>query len=66
MLADCDGPGLMSLRIVALVMALALALPAVLLILRGVRAERRPLEVLWAAAPVGLLVALFALAAAAG
>lgn len=66
MLADCDGPGLMTLRIVALVMALALALPAMTLVLRGVRAERRPLEVLWAAAPVGLLVALLALAAAAG
>lgn len=66
MLADCDGPGLMTLRIVALVMALALALPAVILIIRGVRAERRPLEVVWAAAPVGLLVALVALAAAAG
>lgn len=66
MLADCDGPGLMTLRIVALVMALALAAPAIGPILRGARSERRPLEVIWAVAPVALLVALVALAAAAG
>ncbi|MEQ8834722.1 MAG: hypothetical protein RIB67_09810 [Miltoncostaeaceae bacterium] len=62
----------MTLRDLAIVLAIALALPAVLLILRDAvaaddRAARpvaRGLHVLWTAIPVGLLVALVVLAVA--
>lgn len=62
----------MTLRDLALVIAIVLALPAVLLILRDAvaaddrtaRPTARGLHVLWTAIPVCLLVALVALAAA--
>jgi hypothetical protein len=61
----------MSLRDLALVLAVALALPAVALIIRdavaasdrGGRALDRAMHVVWTAVPVGLLVLLVVLAA---
>ena len=63
----------MTLRLVALVLAVALAVPAALILLRPGRAgadgadppARRRLDVVWAAVPIVLLAALIALAAAA-
>jgi len=63
----------MTLRLVALALAVALAIPAALLLLRPGRAgadgteapARRRLDALWAAVPILLLTALIALAAAA-
>jgi hypothetical protein len=61
----------MTLRMLALVLAAVLAVPAVLLLLRSPLGDgsRRPswlsLDGLWTVVPVVLLVALFAFAAAA-
>jgi heme/copper-type cytochrome/quinol oxidase subunit 2 len=63
----------MTLRLLALILAIVLAAPAAVLLLRGVRdaregdesAGRRRLEALWAVVPAALLVALIALSAAA-
>ncbi|MGE0025767.1 MAG: hypothetical protein AB7O78_10905 [Thermoleophilia bacterium] len=61
----------MTLRMLALVLAAVLAVPAMLLLLRAPRGEGAPrvswlsLDGLWTVVPVALLVALFALAAAA-
>ena len=63
----------MTLRIVALVLAVALAIPAALVLLRPGRAgddggeppPRRRLDLVWAAVPIVLLAALIALSAAA-
>ena len=63
----------MTLRIVALALAVALAIPAALVLLRPGRADpdrsdppvRRRLDVVWAAVPIVLLTALIVLAAAA-
>jgi heme/copper-type cytochrome/quinol oxidase subunit 2 len=69
MLAGGDGPGHMTLRLLALSLVLVLALPATFAILRTARAGREPdpapgrrwLEAIWIAAPVLLLGALIAL-----
>jgi heme/copper-type cytochrome/quinol oxidase subunit 2 len=63
----------MTLRLVALSLALVLAVPATIAILRAARGAREPaaalarrrLEALWVAVPVVLLAALIALSAAA-
>jgi len=63
----------MSVRMVALVLAVILAVPAALVLLRPPRAEGEPegsaahrrLEAFWAVVPVALLVVLIALSAAA-
>ena len=63
----------MTLRLVALALAVALAIPAALILLRPGRAgddgsappARRRLDVVWAAVPIVLLTVLIALAAAA-
>ena len=63
----------MTLRLVALALAVALAIPAALVLLRPGRAgadrpdppARRRLDVVWAAVPIVLLTALIVLAAAA-
>lgn len=61
----------MSVRILAFVLVLALAVPAALLSLRrgattpGDAGEARPLDALWAIVPLGLLAALIGFAAAA-
>ena len=61
----------MTLRMLALVLAAALAVPAVVLLLRAPLGDgtRRPswlsLDGLWTIVPVALLAALFAFAAAA-
>lgn len=71
MLADCDGPGHMSLRLVALVLAALLAVPASVALLRprhtdgGDGVPRRPLDALWAVVPASLLAVLAAFAVAA-
>lgn len=64
----------MTLRMVALVLAAVLAVPAALVLLRPGRAgddpgeaqgEHRRLDALWAVVPIALLVVLIALSAAA-
>ncbi len=61
----------MTLRMLALVLAAVLAVPAMLLLLRSPRGDGAPrtgwlsLDGLWTVVPVALLVALFAFAAAA-
>ena len=63
----------MTLRVLALVLAVALAVPAVVAIARMALAgrdrdaapARRRLEALWVVVPIALLVALLALSAAA-
>jgi heme/copper-type cytochrome/quinol oxidase subunit 2 len=63
----------MTLRVLALALAVALAVPAILLAARtalvgrdrGDTPARRRLEALWVAVPVALVVALIAVAAAA-
>jgi heme/copper-type cytochrome/quinol oxidase subunit 2 len=63
----------MTLRLVALALAVALAIPAALILLRPGRAAadrtgppaRRRLDLVWAAVPIVLLAALIALTAAA-
>lgn len=63
----------MTLRLVALALAVALAIPAALALLRPGRAAadgaeppaRRRLDAVWALVPIALLAALIALAAAA-
>jgi hypothetical protein len=73
MLGRGDRPGHMTLRFLALALAIALAVPASLAILRGARGSRddgepparRRLETLWIVSPVVLLAGLIALAAAA-
>ena len=68
-----DGPAVMTLRVLALLLAVALAVPAVVAIARMALAgrdrdaapARRRLEALWVVVPIALLVALLALSAAA-
>ena len=63
----------MTLRVLALLLAVALAVPAVVALARMARAgrdrdaapARRRLEALWVVVPIALLVALLALSAAA-
>jgi len=62
----------MTLRIVALILAVLLVLPAAVILLRpgrdagdGPRTRRLSLDGLWTVVPIVLLVALIALAAAA-
>lgn len=61
----------MTLRILALVLAAVLAVPAMLLLLRAPRGDGAPrtawlsLDGLWTVVPVAFLAALFAFAAAA-
>lgn len=61
----------MTLRILALVLAAVLAVPAVVLLLRAPRGDGAPrvawwsLDGLWTVVPVALLAALFAFAVAA-
>lgn len=70
MLGSGDGPDLMTLRDLALVTAVVLALPAVAVILRdAVRADDREspvgarlMHALWTALPMALLVLMAALA----
>jgi hypothetical protein len=61
----------MTLRMLALVLAAVLAVPAMILLLRSPRGDGAPrtrwlsLDGLWTVVPVALLVALFAFAGAA-
>jgi heme/copper-type cytochrome/quinol oxidase subunit 2 len=68
-----DRPAIMTLRVLALILAAALAVPAVLALARmavagrdrgGTPAHRR-LEALWVAVPIALLAALVGFAVAA-
>jgi heme/copper-type cytochrome/quinol oxidase subunit 2 len=68
-----DRPAVMTLRVLALVLAVALASPAIAVLARsavagrdrdGTRAHRR-LEALWVVVPIALLAALVGLAVAA-
>lgn len=73
MLAGGDRPGLITLRDLALVLVVVLALPATLAIARASRTTREPnqtparrrLETVWVIAPIVLLAGLIALSAAA-